>query len=69
MPKPQSPELRRSGRVPALDPDASEAELSAMEVPDDEGNLGSPPDQEHARDQDKPFDDVAEAYGITDGDA
>lgn len=59
MPNPQQPELRRSERVPALTPDASEAELSAEDTPEVEGNHAPvPPEQrpghspEH--DQDKP---------------
>ena len=34
MAKPQQAELRRSGKVPALDPDASVAKLSAQDAPD-----------------------------------
>ncbi len=33
MSNPQQPEVRRSERVPALTPDASEAELSARTIP------------------------------------
>lgn len=59
MAKPQQPELRRSGRVEALDPDATEAirgadrrrRTSAPDGPVPEGNRpGHHPD----RDQDKP---------------
>lgn len=71
MAKPQQQELRRSGRVPALDPDATEAARSA------DGPLGAsdtnapiPEDQrpghhpEH--DQDKPdMDAFAERLGVT----
>ena len=70
MAKPQQPELRRSGRVPALDPDASEAKLSAEQphrpsdpdgpIPEDQ-RPGHHPDHE----QDKPdLDKFAERMGI-----
>ncbi len=72
MPNPQQPELRRSERVPALDPDASEAKLSAQRrnrrrptapntpVPDDQ-QPGHHPDH----DQDKPdLDAFAERLGV-----
>lgn len=70
MAKPQQPELRRSGRVPALDPDASEAKLSAERsyqssdpdgpVPEDQ-RPGHHPEHE----QDKPdLDKFAERMGI-----
>jgi hypothetical protein len=70
MAKPQQPELRRSGRVPALDPDASEAKLSAERphrgsdpdgpVPEDQ-RPGHHPEHE----QDKPdLDAFAERLGI-----
>ena len=71
MAKPQQPELRRSGRVPALEPDASESKLSAerphrgsdpdgRRVPEDQ-RPGHHPDQE----QDQPdLDKFAERLGI-----
>lgn len=71
MPNPQQPEVRRSERVPALDPDASEAVLSAQEplpavdspdgpVPGDQ-RPGHRPEQ----DQDKPdLDAMAERLGV-----
>lgn len=72
MPNPQQPELRRSERVPALDPDATEAKLSAERrnrrkpteprtpVPGDQ-QPGHHPDE----DQDKPdMDAFAERLGV-----
>lgn len=70
MAKPQQPELRRSGMVPALDPDATEAVLSAEDrpktsktrknIPEDQ-QPGHHPDDE----QDKPpMDKFAERLGI-----
>lgn len=75
MAKPQQPELRRSGRVEALDPDATEAKRGAdrrrkttrPEAPVPEDNRpGHHPD----RDQDKPdLDRFAERLGVVrDGD-
>lgn len=71
MPNPQQPELRRSERVPALDPDATEAKLTA------ERKLREPTDPrapvpEHQRpghhpdqDQDKPdMDAFAARLGV-----
>lgn len=71
MAKPQQAELRRSGRVEALDPDATEARRSAdrrrprvddpmTPVPEDQ-RPGHRPDQ----DQDKPdLDKFAERLGV-----
>lgn len=69
MAKPQQPELRRSGRVPALDPDATEAARSGEPepfvtpetgpIPEDQ-RPGHHPDEE----QDKPdLDAFAERFG------
>ena len=70
MAKPQQPELRRSGRVEALDPDATEAVRTAdrrLEVTDSNGPIpraqrrGHHPDKE----QDKPdLDKFAERLGV-----
>ena len=70
MAKPQQPELRRSGKVPALDPDATEAVRTAdrrLEVSDARGPVpraqrrGHHPDKE----QDKPdLDKFAERLGV-----
>lgn len=75
MAKPQQPELRRSERVPALDPDASEAVLSAETVPSPTDPDGPVPEEQrpgHQPDdvQDKPdMDAMAERLGIaTEGD-
>lgn len=70
MAKPQQPEVRRSGRVPALDPDATEAARSAdrhrgvtdpnAPIPEDQ-RPGHHPDH----DQDKPdLDDFAARLGV-----
>lgn len=70
MAKPQQPELRRSGKVPALDPDATEAKRSAdrrrrttdpdAPVPED-----SRPGHHPEHDQDKPdLDRFAERLGV-----
>jgi hypothetical protein len=70
MAKPQQAELRRSGKVPALDPDASVAKLSAQDVPTTSGSDGAvPADQRpghHPDDeQDKPdLDKFAARLGI-----
>lgn len=75
MAKPQQPELRRSGTVPALDPDATEAVLSAQDDPKTSGSRGPVPAEQrpghHPDDeQDKPdLDAFAERLGIpTEGD-
>lgn len=75
MPKPQQPELRRSERVPALDPDAAEAVLSAESVPSPSDPDGPIPEEQrpgHRPDdvQDKPdMDAMAARLGIaTEGD-
>lgn len=71
MSKPQQPELRRSGRVPALDPDASEAELSARGRPGRGTTIGdAPADQQPGHhpdhDEDKPdLDTFAERLGVS----
>ena len=70
MAKPQQPELRRSGTVPALDPDATEAVLSAQDDPKTSSSRGPVPDEQqrghHPEDeQDKPdLDAFAERLGI-----
>ncbi len=70
MANPQQPELRRSGRVPALDPDASEAKLSAQDRPQTGGVVGdAPPEQQPGHhpehDQDKPDpDEFAARLGV-----
>lgn len=70
MAKPQQPELRRSGMVPDLDPDATETVLSAQDEPKtsrarkkvpEEQQPGHHPDEE----QDKPdMEKFAERLGI-----
>ena len=70
MAKPQQPELRRSGAVPALDPDATEAVLSAQDDPKVSRSGGPVPDEQrpghHPDDeQDKPdLDAFAQRLGI-----
>lgn len=70
MANPQQPELRRSGNVPALDPDASEAELSARDRPNTGGNVGDVPEEQRPghhpdQEQDKPdLDAFAERLGV-----
>lgn len=70
MAKPQQPELRRSGTVPALDPDATEAVLSAQDDPKTSGSRGPVPEEQqpghHPDDeQDKPgLEAFAERLGI-----
>lgn len=70
MANPQQPELRRSGRVPALDPDASEAKLSAQDRPQTGDVVGdAPPEQQPGhrpeQDQDKPdLDKFAARLGV-----
>ncbi len=70
MANPQQPELRRSGRVPALDPDASEAKLSAQDQPQTGGVVGdAPPEQQPGHhpehDQDQPdLDEFAARLGV-----
>lgn len=71
MAKPQQPELHRSSRVPALDPDASEAKLSAQERPRNGGTIGDAPEEQQPghhpdHDSDKPdLDAFAERLGVT----
>lgn len=73
MAKPQQPELRRSGTVPALDPDATEAVLSAQDDPKTSTSRGPVPTEQqpghHPEDeQDKPdLDAFAERFGIPTG--
>ena len=70
MAKPQQPELRRSERVPALSPDASEAELSAQSIPSTTDPDAPVPDEQRPGhdlevDQDKPdMDAMAERLGV-----
>lgn len=80
MANPQQPELRRSGQVPALNPDALEAELEARRrnrrreerrledpPPDSDGSPGSDGTDADGRPQDKPDPDaVAEQFGTAD---
>ncbi len=70
MANPQQPELRRSAKVPALDPDASESKLSAQDRPTPGGNVGDVPEDQRPghhpdHDQDKPdLDAFAERLGV-----
>ena len=70
MAKPQQAELRRSGKVPALDPDASVAKLSAQDVPSTSGPDGAIPEDQRPghhpdHEQDKPdLDKFAQRLGI-----
>jgi hypothetical protein len=70
MAKPQQAELRRSGKVPALDPDASVAKLSAQDTPGTSGSEGAIPEDQRPghhpeHEQDKPdMDKFAERLGI-----
>ena len=70
MANPQQPELRRSGKVAALDPDATESDLTAHERPTTKGGTGKvPPEQRPGHhpdeEQDKPdLDKFAERLGI-----
>ncbi|MFP5322643.1 MAG: hypothetical protein ACLGIC_12470 [Acidimicrobiia bacterium] len=71
MAKPQQPELRRSGFVPALDPDATESDLEAHERPKAKGGKRGPipeeqqPGHHPEHEQDKPdLDKFAERMGI-----
>lgn len=70
MAKPQQPELRRSGTVPALDPDATESDLQAHRRPGDSGTGGPIPEEQRPghhpeQDQDKPdLDKFAARLGI-----
>jgi len=70
MAKPQQPELRRSGTVPALDPDAAESDLQAHRRPGDSGTGGPIPEDQRPghhpeQEQDKPdLDKFAERLGI-----
>lgn len=71
MSKPQQPELRRSERVPALSPDAMEAELEATPEIDVDPPPPNGPDTDGpvadgtAPVQDKPdLDEMAEALGV-----
>jgi hypothetical protein len=76
MPNPQQPEVRRSERVPALDPDATEAVVTAERHekgvapaaptdPDAPVPAEQRPGHDPERDQDKPpLDEVAERLGV-----
>ena len=70
MAKPQQAELRRSGKVPALDPDASVAKLSAQDAPTTSKSKGDIPEEQRPghhpdHEQDKPdMDKFAERLGI-----
>lgn len=70
MAKPQQAELRRSGKVPALDPDASVSKLSAQETPSVSGPDGTIPEDQRPghhpdHEQDKPdLDKFAARLGI-----
>lgn len=70
MAKPQQPELRRSGTVPALDPDAAESDLKAHRRPGESGKGGPIPEEQQPghhpeQEQDKPdLDKFAERMGI-----
>mgnify|MGYP003138618756 FL=1 len=70
MAKPQQAELRRSGKVPALDPDASVSKLSAQDAPTTSGPDGTIPEDQRPghhpdQEQDKPdMDAFAERLGI-----
>lgn len=71
MAKPQQPELRRSGFVPALDPDATESRLEAHDRPTAKGGKRGPiPDEQQPghhpdEEQDKPdLDRFAERLGV-----
>ena len=71
MPNPQQPEVRRSEKVPALDPDASEAVLSAqaplpaVDSPDGPVPEDQRPGHRPAQDQDKPdLDAMAKRLGV-----
>jgi hypothetical protein len=71
MAKPQQPELRRSGFVPALDPDATESDLEAHDRPKAKGGKRGPipeeqqPGHHPEHEQDKPdLDKFAERMGI-----
>lgn len=70
MAKPQQAELRRSGKVPALDPDATETRLSGEERPTTSGRTGKVPAEQQPghhpeAEQDKPdLDKFAARLGI-----
>lgn len=70
MAKPQQAELRRSGFVPALDPDATSSELEAHERPGTSGRTGPVPEDQRPghhpdQEQDKPdLDKFAARLGI-----
>jgi len=70
MSKPQQPEVRRSGRVPALDPDASETKLSSQDRPANGDTIGDAPEDQQPghhpeHDQDKPdLDRFAARLGV-----
>jgi len=71
MAKPQQPELRRSGTVASLDPDATESDLKAHDRPTTKGRRKAPVPEEQRpghhpdEEQDKPdLDDFAARLGI-----
>jgi hypothetical protein len=70
MAKPQQAELRRSGKVPALDPDATESRLEAHDRPGISGPTGPIPEDQQPghrpeHDKDKPdLDKFAQRLGI-----
>ncbi|HEX4901437.1 MAG TPA: hypothetical protein VFV42_01415 [Acidimicrobiales bacterium] len=70
MANPQQPELRRSGKVAALDPDATATDLTGHQRPGTKGRTGTVPEDQrpghHPEDeQDKPdLDKFAERLGI-----
>jgi len=70
MANPQQPELRRSGKVAALDPDATATDLTAQERPSTKGRTGTVPEEQRPghhpeHEQDKPdLDKFAERLGI-----
>jgi hypothetical protein len=70
MANPQQPELRRSGKVAALDPDATETDLTAHDRPKRKGGTRKVPAEQRPGhhpevEQDKPdLDAFAERLGI-----
>ncbi len=70
MAKPQQAELRRSGKVPALDPDATETRLTGEDRPGTTGKTGPVPEEQRPghhpdEEQDKPdLDKFAARLGI-----
>lgn len=70
MANPQQPELRRSGKVAALDPDATQTDLTAQDRPGTRGRTGKIPTEQQPghhpdEEQDKPdLDEFAARLGI-----